>query len=272
MKSALVHSAAALLLLLLVRVYEVPVAFAQEKGKGDLEDFADDFGDEEKGEEDDSDDAASFFLYAFFDNFSDFVKLWGGTPETEFGPFPSFPYAEGEGFMATADNYRSYFFNTEVSYHYLNGNLRSFLFKWETQFVRKSKLSLDVAFYQETLFDRNFGTFRDRLAFYGLRYGYAVYRSPQLLLNIEAGFRGFQRNTVHGGPEIALDLQLFPRKPLVIETEFAAAYVSNAPLYTFESSLGVLMGRFELLGGVRILKNRSSDLLDGFKLGLRIWY
>ncbi|NIV93160.1 hypothetical protein GWN42_10245 [candidate division KSB1 bacterium] len=245
---------------------------AQEEGKGDLEDFADDFGEEESGDDSESDEAVGFFLYAFADHIGDFARLWGGTPETEFGPFPSHPYAEGDGFMANSNGFRSYFFNTEFNYHYLNSNLRSYIFKWETQFAHRSKLSFDFALYEEELLDQTFGKSTDRLSFFGIRYGYALYRSQQLIVNLEGGFRGFHRNASHGGVELAVDLQLFPRKPLIIETELAAAYVSNGPLYTVESSAGLMLGRFELLGGIRLLKNQSADLLDGFRVGLRIWY
>ncbi len=121
-------------------------AFAQEKGKGDLEDFADDFGEEESGEDSDSEDAGRFFLWLFFESVSEISHLWGGTPETEFGPFPSHPYAGGDGFMSHSDDYRSYFFNTEFSYHHVNrSNVTSFMLKWETQFVRSSKLAFDLA-------------------------------------------------------------------------------------------------------------------------------
>jgi hypothetical protein len=245
--------------------------WAQEK-KGELEDFADDFGEENSEDEDsDSADAVEFFLI-FFDNFADFVRLWGQTPGTEFGPYPSFPYADGDGFMADSHQFRSYFFNTEFTYHHLSSNLRSYLLKWETQFIRSSKLAFDLAVYEEDLFDPVSGVRKDKLVFYGLRYGHALFRSPHMLFNLEGGFRGFLRNRAHGGVEAALDLQLFPKKPLVIETEVAAAYVTNGWLFTVESSAGILLGRIELLAGLRILKNQSPDLLDGFRVGLRIWY
>ena len=175
--------------------------------------------------------------------------------------------------MSHSDDYRSYFFNTEFSYHHVNrSNVTSFMLKWETQFVRSSKLAFDVAFYQEDLFENGFRQTKDQLTFWGIRYGHSLYSSPQMILNLEGGFRGFHRNRAHGGPEIAVDLQFFPKKPLIIETKLAVAYISNAPLYTVEANAGVLFGRFEVLGGLRILKNKSSDLLDGFKVGLRVWY
>lgn len=245
---------------------------AQEKGKGDLEDFADDYGEEEADENSGADEAVEFFLYAFFESFADLVRLWGQTPGTEFGPFPSHPYAAGDGFMSSTETFRSYFFNTEMSYHYLNENLRSYNFKWETQFIRSSKLSFDLSVYDEELLD-DFGTYHDHMTFLGIRYGYALYRTQQMILNLEFGVRGFQRRSSHGGPELALDMQLFPRKPLIIETEVAAAYISGGGmLYTVESSAGVILGRFEFLGGLRILKNHNADMLDGFRVGLRIWY
>ena len=248
-------------------------SFAQEKGTGDLEDFADDFGEEESGSDSDTEESARFFLWLFFESFSEISQLWGGTPETEFGPFPSHPYAGENGFMSHSDDYRSYFFNTEFSYHQVHrSNVRSFIVKWETQFVRSSKLAFDVAFYQEDLFENGFRQTKDQLTFWGIRYGHSLYRSPQMILNLEGGFRGFHRNRAHGGPEIAVDLQFFPEKPLIIETSLAVAYISNAPLYTVEANAGILFGRFEVLGGLRILKNKSSDLLDGFKVGLRVWY
>ncbi|HEX9652461.1 MAG TPA: hypothetical protein VGA99_02020 [bacterium] len=246
---------------------------AQDDKKGDLEDFTDDYG--EEGDDDNcdscSDDATQFFLAVFFDNFVDFVRLWGNTPGTEFGPYPSHPYAAGNGFMNPSDKFRSYFFNTEASYHYLNDNLRSFNFKWETQFVRSSKLSFDMSIYEEELSDR-FGSHHDRMTFFGVRYGHSLYRTEQMIVNLEGGFRGFHRQSSHGGVELALDMQLFPCRPLIIETEVAAAYVSNGMLYTVESSAGIIVGRFEILGGLRILKNKSADMLDGFRVGLRIWY
>lgn len=248
-------------------------SFAQEKGTGDLEDFADDFGEEESGSDSDTEESVRFFLWFFFESFSEISQLWGGTPETEFGPFPSHPYAGENGFMSHSDDYRSYFFNTEFSYHQVHrSNVRSFMLKWETQFVRSSKLAFDVAFYQEDLFENGFRQTKDQLTFWGIRYGHSLYRSPQMILNLEGGFRGFHRNRAHGGPEIAVDLQFFPEKPLIIETSLAVAYISNAPLYTVEANAGILFGRFEVLGGLRILKNKSSDLLDGFKVGLRVWY
>lgn len=249
------------------------ITLGQEKGKGDLEDFTDDYDDGEESDCDNcDDDAEHFFLYLFLDNIADVARLWGHTDGTRFGVFPSFPYAKGDGFAAGSNDYRSYFFNTEFSYNYVNDNLRSYLFKWETQFAHRSKLSFDLATYEENLFDADGGPRTDHLTLYGFRYGYAVFRSPQMILNLEGGFRGFHRRRSHGGPEAALDLQLFPRKPLIIETEIAAAYVSNGPLYTVESSAGIAVGRLEVLGGLRILKNKSADLLDGFRFGLRVWY
>ncbi len=247
--------------------------YSQEKGKGDLEDFADDYGEEESDDDESGDSGTDFFLYLLLDNIVDVAQLWGGTPGTAVGPYPSFPYQSLDGFMHSEADFRSYYFNTEFDVHYLNENLRSYLFKWETQFAHSSKLSFDVAVYEEDLVDREFGgTRKDHLTFFGVRYGHALYRSPQIILNLEAGFRGFQRNAAHGGPEIALDLQLFPKRPLILETEIAAAYVSNGALYTVESSAGVAIDRFEVLGGIRILKNKSQDLLDGFRIGLRVWY
>ncbi len=261
-----------ILLGLLLFTHSSTPLLAQEKGKGDLEDFADDYGEEDGDDDSGSSDAVEFFLYAFFDNFADFVRLWGHAPGTEFGPYPSHPYAAGAGFMNPTEEFRSYFFNTEVSYHYLNENLRSYNFKWETQFVRSSKLSFDFSVYDEELVD-SFGTHHDRMTFFGLRYGHALYRTQQMIWNLEFGFRGFHRRSGHAGPEVAMDLQIFPRKPLIMEMELAAAYISNGGmLYTVESSAGVILGRVEILGGLRILKNKSADMLDGFRVGMRIWY
>lgn len=246
--------------------------FAQDDKKGDLEDFTDDYGDEDDDDGDSgSDSAAEFFLTVFLDNFVDFVQLWGHKPGTEFGPYPSFPYAVSDGFMNPSETFRSYFFNTEMSYHYLTDNLRSYNLKWETQFIRSSKLSFDISIYEEDLVD-NFGTYHDRVTFYGLRYGHAIYRTEQMILNLEGGFRGFHRRSSHGGLELAVDMQLFPRKPLIMEMEVAAAYITDGMLYTVESSAGVILGRVEILGGLRILKNHDADMLDGFRVGLRIWY
>ncbi len=266
-----------LLLIFVFTLLSLPVhphtAFAQDKKKGDLEGFTDDYGDDESEDNGDSDDSTEFFLWLFFDNIGDFVNLWGGTPGTQFGPYPSYPYAAGNGFGVNSDEYRSFFFNTEFNYHYLNDHLQSYLFKWESQFLRNSKLSFDLAVYEETIAENNFSyQSKDYLALWGARYGYAVVRTPQLILNVEGGFRSLIRNRVHGGPEIALDVQIFPKRPFIFETKLAAAYVSNAPLYTFESSMGIAVGRFEILGGLRVLKNKSEDLLDGFKIGLRVWY
>ncbi len=134
-------------------------------------------------------------------------------------------------------------------------------------------MSFDLSVYEEDRFDNEFGNrSKDHITFLGIRYGYALYRTPQLIVNLEGGFRGIYRNRSHGGPELAIDLQLFPKRPLIIETELAVAYVSNSPLYTVESSAGIALGRFEILGGLRILKNKSNDLLDGFRIGLRVWY
>ncbi|MFQ5709635.1 MAG: hypothetical protein ACE5HO_19435, partial [bacterium] len=153
----------------------------------------------------------------------------------------------------------------------LGSDLRSYIFKWESQFVHRSKLSFDVSYYEENVLNQFNEVGKDRLTLYGLRYGYALYRTPQVLFNIEGGFRGFHRSRYHGGVEIAGDLLLFPKKPLVIETEMAAAYVSNGPLYTIESSAGIILGNFEILAGFRLLKSENT-LLDGYRIGLRIWY
>ena len=163
-------------------------ALAQEKGKGEIEDFTDDYGEEDSESDSNTNDAAEFFLWVFFQNIGDLAQFWGGTPETAFGPFPSFPYAEGEGFMTKSNDYRSYFFNTEFNYHHLGSNLRSYLFKWETQFVGSSKLSFDLSFYEEVR--KNSGDLserRDHLTFYGVRYGHALYRTSQLIVNLEGG-------------------------------------------------------------------------------------
>ncbi len=118
------------IILILLYVSASGIALAQEK-KGDLEDFADDYGEEEASE--DADHAAEFFLVALVDHFEDFARLWGRTPGTEFGPYPSHPYEDGDGFMSASNNtYRSYFFNTELDYHPLSSRLRSYLLKWET--------------------------------------------------------------------------------------------------------------------------------------------
>lgn len=246
------------------------VAIADED-KGDIDDFTDDFGEES---DDDGDSAGPFFLF-ILDNIADIARLWGGTPGTEFGPYPSHPYADGSGFMSIDNDFRSYFFNTEVGYNYLSGDLRSYLLKWESQFINSSKLSFDLAVYQEDVRVDGYRT-NDYLTFLGIRYGYALFRSPQMLVNLEGGVRSMYVPKVYSGPEIALDLQLFPSRPVVLETEIAAAYLwrnnHGGPLYTIESSAGVLLGSVEVLGGIRIMKNGSQDLLDGFRLGLRIWY
>jgi hypothetical protein len=246
---------------------------AQEKDKGDLEDFADDYEEDKPKDDSSSDEAVEFFLWAFFNSIGEMAHLWGGTPETEFGPFPSFPYSDGDGFMTNSEEFRSYFFNTEFNYQFLTSHSRSYGLKWETQFVGTNKLSFDLSVYEESRADgSSLRQSKDYLTFFGARYGHALYRSPQIILNLEGGFRGFHYRRSHGGVEAAIDLQMFPRKPLIVETELAAAYVSNGPLYTVETSAGFLFGRVEVLGGFRILKNKSSELLDGFRLGLRVWY
>jgi hypothetical protein len=244
---------------------------AQDEGKGDLEDFADDYGEEESGSND-SDGAGEFFMAFLIDNAVDILRLWGGTPGTEFGPYPSHPYTHGAGFLTTAEDYRSFFFNTEINYHYLNDHLRSYIVKWETQFNHAHKLSFDLALYGEDRVAAQGIRYQDRLSFYGFRYGYAIARAPGFIMNLEGGLRGFYRNATHNGPEVAFDLQVFPGKPLILETELAAALLSDGWLYTFESSAGILLGRVEVLAGMRILKNQSTDLLDGLRFGLRIWY
>jgi hypothetical protein len=246
-------------------------ALSQEKGKGALEDFADDFGEEESGESSNT-EAEEFLLRVLIDNAVHIVHLWGHTEATQFGPYPSYPYSHGSTFMASDNDYRSFFFNTEIGYNYLGDQLHSYLIKWETQFSHAHKLSFDMAFYEETLTTAENLRYRDRMTFYGFRYGYAVTRTPNVIMNLEGGFRGFHRNVSHGGPELALDLQVFPRKPLILQTEIAAALIDQSWLYTFESSAGVLIGRFEFLTGIRILKNKSADLLDGFRFGVRVWY
>jgi len=253
---------------LLAGCFVATITGAQDDDKkGDLEDFADDYDDDDCGDN----DGGNFFLYVLIENFDDFVRLWGGTPETAFGPYPSFPYQEGDGFMTGSENYRSYFFNTELAYHQVHSDLRSYLLKWETQFVGRSKLSLDLSAYQENI-STSQGTAADHLRLLGMRYGYAIFRSSQMMLNLEGGFRGLYRNGSHSGPELALDLQLFPKKPLILETEVSAALINGRPLYIFDSSAGIAVGRFEVLGGMRILKNGDGDLLDGFRIGLRVWY
>lgn len=243
---------------------------AQKKGKGDLEDFGEDFGEEESDERE-SDDGSDFFLWIVLENLPEFIQLWGHTPETQFGLYPSHPYAETEGFAADEPKYRSYYFNTEFNYHHLGPHLRSYLFKWETQFVHRSKLAVDFALYKEDLFDEITGLREDRLSVYGIRYGYAVYRTSHAILNAEVGFRGLHHRTNHGGAELGVDFLLFPKKPLVIQTEVSAGYLNDGPLFTVESTAGILLGRFEILGGMRLLKSRDT-ILDGYRVGLRIWY
>jgi hypothetical protein len=248
-------------------------AVMADDDKGDLEDFADDFGEEES--DDDGGYGTEHFFYFILDNIDIIVHMWGRAPGTEFGPYPSHPYADGPGFMSLHDDFRSYFFNTEIGYNYLSGDLRSYLLRWDSQFIGSSKLSFDLAVYEEKRLEDGY-RYNDHLTFLGIRYGHAFFRSPQMLVNIEGGLRSMYRNGSHSGPEIAMNLQLFPGKPLILETEVAAAYLfgytRGAPLYTIESSAGILLGRVEILGGIRILKNRSQDLLDGFRLGIRIWY
>lgn len=246
-------------------------AYAQKKG--DLEDFADDHEDDDEDCDCGDSGTGEFFLYMFLNNIGEIARLWGHTPETEFGPFPAHPYVETQGFLTNSDDYRSFFFTTELNYHYLNDDLRAYIFKWETQFVRKSKLSFDFAVYEETIYDNfNRTSRKDHLSFYGFRYGYALYQTPQMILNLEGGVRTLYTNKAYTGPEIALDFQLFPHKPFIFETELAAAYVNTGPIYTIESSVGMTVGRWEILGGMRILKNKSQDMLDGFRFGLRFWY
>ena len=51
------------ILLCLLLAGSFTTALAQEKGKGDLEDFTDDYGEEESGDDDrDSDGSTEFFL------------------------------------------------------------------------------------------------------------------------------------------------------------------------------------------------------------------
>lgn len=178
-----------MLLLIFVVFCDTNIVNAQKEKKGDLEDFADDFGEEESDDSDDN-DSGEFFLWLFFENIGDIAQLWGGTPETEFGPFPGFPYAENAGFMTYTDDFRSFFINTELNFHYINENLISYIFKWESQFLGRSKLSFDIAWYGESLFKNELGTRKDYLTFFGLRYGRALFRSPQAILNLEGGFRG----------------------------------------------------------------------------------
>ncbi|MFQ5709831.1 MAG: hypothetical protein ACE5HO_20445, partial [bacterium] len=138
MSIKLLYSLSILLVGLVLMAGQPTRLCAQEKDKGELGDFGKDFGEGEDSGDSDSDtgdDATEFFLWAFVDNFGDFVRLWGHTPGTEHGPFPTHPYSGEEGFMASENSYRSYYFNTEFNYHNLGSDLRSYIFKWESQFV-----------------------------------------------------------------------------------------------------------------------------------------
>ena len=66
------------------------LAFSQKESKGDLEDFTDDYGEEKTDGDcaDGSDSAGEFFVTFLIDNAVDIIHLWGGTPATEFGPYP----------------------------------------------------------------------------------------------------------------------------------------------------------------------------------------
>lgn len=264
-----------LLLVLLFASGQTTVLFAQDQ-KGDLSGFAEDF--EEDDEDEDNDDSDSgiseFFFWAMIENLDEFASLWGKTPGTEYGPYPGFPYSVGNGFMTNGDDFRSFFFTTELSYHYINDDLRSYLFKWETEFVNWSKLSFDLAVYEEQLFAPSSERLRqkDYLTLMGLRYGVGIWRTPHVIFNIEGGYRSLNFNSGVGGPEIAVDFQFFPKMPLVIETKLSAAYVKRSPLYIVEASAGLAIGRLELLAGMRLMANKDLDVLNGFKLGLRLWY
>lgn len=245
---------------------------AQEE-EGKLDDFAEDFGEDNSEGCSSDDDTGDFFLWLLIDNFSEIANLWGGTPETAFGPYPSFPYQANSGFMTYTNDHRSFFFTTEFSYHQVSTDLRSYVVKWETQVANRSRLTADLSVYEEDLFDRTYRySYNNYLTFYGFRYGYSLYRSPQLMLTLEGGYRALHFRSTRSGPEIAMDMQLFPRKPLILEMELAAAYVGDSALYTAEASAGVAIGRVEILGGLRLLQNDDQDLLDGFRLGLRVWY
>lgn len=55
--------------------------YTQKKGKGDLEDFADDFGEEEDSDSGDSEEAIGFFIEVMFHHLVHMPQLWGGKPK-----------------------------------------------------------------------------------------------------------------------------------------------------------------------------------------------
>ncbi|MDZ7289899.1 MAG: hypothetical protein ONB44_10240 [candidate division KSB1 bacterium] len=259
---------------------------AQEKGKGKLEEFVDDFAKDkktkdkkeekkdrdEKKRDDDEDDAGGSNLFNFL---LDIIFSPGNndgdeenTPETgEVSPSKPapYPYLDDRGLPILSPGFRSYSVVADAGYLHLGNNLRGFQLAGD---FRSRQFAARVDWH--TLVE-NLGMRTQSLAFLGLNIGCEVIATPHLLARPYLGARNLTGLGVDlWGPEMGARLLMLPRKPFSIETNFSGAWINSKPLIITSATVGIMINCLELRFGGQMFRSEWTSL-EGVRVGFRVW-
>ncbi|MBN2090759.1 hypothetical protein JW964_14195 [candidate division KSB1 bacterium] len=245
----------------------------EEKEEGQLKKFKernkkeDKDGNSANNEGEDEDDESSCFLSELMFNLTfEFAKYLVAQRPDDPTRFMSFPYlASTGGFPVKFDNeYRRGFGQIGFNYEQVDENLNALGLSFRGRLHSRAGLYLDYSYFREELSNNR----SDHLNLFRVGLIKSIYINQNLILDLDLGLRTVSE---YGGLEIGLHSQFFPAKPFVLEFLGTIGSIDSDLFTQFDAKVGLLVNRFQLEGGYRIL-NWGDENLSGAIFGLKLWF
>ncbi|MDZ7261528.1 MAG: hypothetical protein ONB05_05420, partial [candidate division KSB1 bacterium] len=180
--------------------------------------------------------------------------------------FLAYPYAAGEEGFANreANRERWGFGQVRTYYHRVDGEVDAIGFSLRGRLYSRVGLSLDYTRYCEQLSNNQ----TDHLNVFRLGLMKSIFINQWLILDLDFGVRTVDSC---GGLEIGVHSQFFSRKPLVQEFWGSIGKMAGDVFGELNASVGVMVNRFQVDVGYRLLK-WGDEYLTGGQVGLQLWF
>ncbi len=217
------------------------------------------------GEEDD--EGSSCFIREFMFNLTfEFAKYLVAQRPDDPTRFMSYPYLSNTaGFTVRHDDeFRRGFGQIGLNYEWVDDNLNALGVSLRGRLHSRAGLYLDYSYFREELSNNR----SDHLNLFRVGLIKSLYINRSLILDLDLGLRTVSD---YGGLEIGLHSQFFPAKPFVLEFLGTIGSIDADVFTQFDAKVGLLVNRFQLEGGYRIL-NWGDENLSGAILGVKLWF
>lgn len=223
--------------------------------------------DQANDEGEDEEDGSSCFLNELLFNLTfEFAKYLLAQRADDPTRFMAYPYlASNAGFPVRHDEeFRRGFGQIGFNYEQVDDNLDAFGLTFRGRLHSRAGLYVDYSYFREELSNNR----TDHLNLFRLGLIKSLYINQNLILDLDLGMRTVYK---YGGFEAGLHSQFFPAKPVVLELLGTISYIDSDIFTQFDAKAGLLIGRFQLEGGYRVL-NWGDENLSGAIFGLKVWF